>query len=100
MEEVRPVVGDAHGVELRGYEVARRAPNGRWIQCSHFRPSNLGFKQALADAQSLNGKYPNETYRVRPILSLEPPPAAELEQESAAANTELLQPAPTEVTNG
>lgn len=59
-------------IELRGYEVARATGRG-WEQVGAFRPTELGRRQAVKDAVALGGHHPAETYKVRPIVSLQPP---------------------------
>jgi hypothetical protein len=67
--------------ELRGYEVGRLVteykPGGvaveRWAETGKFRPNRYGWNEARKMAVWLQEKHPNETYRVRVVVSLEPP---------------------------
>ncbi len=70
-DPTRELMGGPLEIELRGYEVARRTAYGLQI-VQKYRPNEQGRKLAIADATALNVKYPGQ-YRVRAIVSLEPP---------------------------
>jgi hypothetical protein len=74
--EPRPDFDNKLAVELRGYEVARKMDTKdgvRWMQIAHYRPNTYGFNEAKASAKILCERNPSFTYRIRPIVSLEPP---------------------------
>lgn len=60
-------------IELRGYEVAKQEGK-RWVQVLSYRPNQYGWKQAVRDVKGLCEEHPEVTYRIRPIVSLEPTP--------------------------
>jgi hypothetical protein len=93
-EEIRPEVGGRTGIELRGYEIARQLGD-RWVQVAHYRGDDRGFRQASKDGAYWAERYPKETYRLRPIISVPFPEAL-----PAGADTAASEPAPEENSNG
>ncbi len=77
-------------VELRGYEVGRKLPSGTWAQVAAYRPNETARHHAIADARWLQERHPNEEYRVRAIVSLEPP---ELVREPLVVEADPTDPA-------
>ncbi len=75
-------------IELRGYEIAH-PHNGGWAQDMKFRPNKYGFEEACCELKRLCESYPNETYRIRPIVSFEPfqPPAEPAAEEPIVGQT-------------
>jgi len=59
-------------IELRGYEVARWTGRS-WDVAVKYQASERGRLNALATCTWLSERWPTETYRVRPIISLEAP---------------------------
>ncbi len=59
------------GTELRGYEIAHQH-NGGWAQDAKFRPNKYGWNEAVTEIKRLCEAYPDEVYRIRPIISFEP----------------------------
>lgn len=62
-------------MELRGYEVARLLDNGRWERVIAYQPNDVALRQAKRDANwfqwRASQRQVKETYRVRPIISLD-----------------------------
>lgn len=86
--EAPNIEDEATGAELRGYEIARKVieylpgkkQRTRWAECGKFKPNQYGWRQAREMAVKLQEAHPNEVYRIRALIAMEPPPAAELEQ--------------------
>lgn len=75
-EAPRPGVNNPFEMELRGYELARKAGDS-WVQVSHYRPTHFGWETAVKAGRALQERHPDETYTVRPIVSMAAPkPAA------------------------
>ena len=60
-------------IELRGYEVARCLEDNTWEKTATYRPTESGRLTALQACLWLSERYPKETYRLRALVSLEPP---------------------------
>lgn len=65
--------GEANRVEVRGYELARLHPSGRWEQVIKYRDGEHGLGQAAKDASWLNARHPNTLYQARVLVSAEIP---------------------------
>lgn len=85
--EPRPDFDKQLAVELRGYEVARKIDTKdgpRWQQVGQYRPNSYGFNEAKASAKMLCERNPRYTYRIRPIVSLEPPQPEQIDVKEVA----------------
>lgn len=91
-EEAPRLVDPDLKVELRGYELCRRVlqSNGggkeqteRWAQVAAYRPNQYGWNEARKSASYLSEKHPKEVYRIRVIISMEPPPREVIAAQSA-----------------
>lgn len=74
--EPRPDFDNRLEVELRGYEVARKVEHKgqvRWEQVAQYRPNAYGWNEARSSVEALARRNPSYTFRIRPIVSLEPP---------------------------
>jgi hypothetical protein len=67
----RALMGGDLQIEIRGYEVARFTPGG-WQVVGKYRSHESGQRAAVQTAEWLQERHPGETYRVRPIVSLDP----------------------------
>ncbi len=73
-ESLRELINDNPlQIELRGYEVAKLTGAGRWEMYNRYRPSEAGRLQAAGDARWLTERNPGVTYRVRALVSMNPP---------------------------
>jgi len=68
-EEIQLKSGGNTAIELRGYEVARQLGD-RWVQVAAYKGSDAGFKRSRDHAIWLSERHPQETYRLRPIISV------------------------------
>jgi hypothetical protein len=83
-EIILPQTGGELGVELRGYEVAKRVGD-RWEQVYKYAPTLPGYERALKDGRWLAERQPHNVFALRPIISLNPSAAQQGAEEAAAA---------------
>ena len=76
--------GNPQGIELRGYEIARKVSAG-WSQQAKFRPNTWGFQEAAMELKRLCETWTDETYRIRPIISFETGPGLAPQEQMAEA---------------